>query len=252
MADSIPILEAIGVEKRYSEAVYALHSVDLEVHEGETVAVIGESGSGKTTLLRLFNRMVEPTAGQVRVAGETVETHDPIDLRRSMGYVPQQGGLIPHWTVQRNVELVPRLLGWDRDRRGRSAGETLALVGLEPDLYATRYPHQLSGGQRQRVAFARALAAGPRVILLDEPFGALDALTRLELRREFVRIQKETAMTSLLVTHDLSEAYELADRIAVMKQGRILQVAEPQELRSNPASGYVADLLALQEEGTRR
>ncbi len=245
MVDPLPVLEAIGVEKRYDNGAVALADVDLAVYSGQTVAVIGESGSGKTTLLRVFNRMVEPTSGQVRVGGKPVEGRDPIKLRRSVGYVPQHGGLMPHWTLERNVCLVPTLLGWDRQRRQERTREMLELVGLEPDDYAARYPGQLSGGQRQRVALARALAAEPEVILLDEPFGALDALTRLELRREFQRIQRQTDRTALLVTHDLDEALQLADRIAVMKEGRILQTASPEELRQAPAHPYVRQLLAM-------
>ena len=245
MAEPIPVLEAIGVAKSFPQGSVALAGVDLAVYPGETVAVIGESGSGKTTLLRIFNRMVEPTKGEVRVGGIPVAARDPIELRRGIGYVPQQGGLIPHWTVERNVALVPTLLGWESSRRRPRAREMLELVGLKPVDHAERYPHQLSGGQRQRVALARALAAEPEVILLDEPFGALDALTRLELRREFARIQQQTGLTALLVTHDLEEAFQLARRIAVMKEGRILQTATAEELQERPAHPYVQELLEL-------
>ncbi len=245
MAETVPVLEADGVDKRYSKGAVALAGVDLAVYQGETVAVIGESGSGKTTLLRVFNRMVEPSGGEARVGGVPVGGRDPIELRRGIGYVPQQGGLIPHWTVGRNVELVPRLLGWELARRRYRVREMLELVGLKPLDHAARYPHQLSGGQRQRVALARALAAEPEVVLLDEPFGALDALTRLELRREFRRIQRQAGLTALLVTHDLDEAFQLADRIAVMREGKILQTAPAEELRQRPADPYVRELLAM-------
>lgn len=244
MSRSDPILEAVEAGKTYPGGVLALDEANLEVGHGEMVALIGESGSGKTTLLRMFNRMTEPSRGAIRFCGEPVADMEPVALRRRIGYVPQQGGLIPHWTVSRNVELVPRLLGaGDSERRSR-ADTTLELVGLEPGEVGDRYPSQLSGGQRQRVALARALAADPEVVLLDEPFGALDAITRLELRGEFRRLRAETSLTALLVTHDLGEAMELADRIAVLRRGRILQTASPRELVEHPADGYVDELLS--------
>jgi osmoprotectant transport system ATP-binding protein len=240
-----PILEAVGVAKTYGDGTAALAGVDLAVEPGETVALVGESGSGKTTLLRTFNRMVEPSAGTVRVEGRPVASVDPIALRRRIGYVPQDGGLIPHWRVERNVELVPRLLGWDRDRRHARVREMLELVGLRSDTHAGRYPAELSGGQRQRVAFARALAADPHVILLDEPFGALDALTRLELHRQFLELKETLGKTAVLVTHDLAEAFRLADRIGVMRAGRLLQLGPPAELAARPADPYVEALLEM-------
>ena len=240
-----PILEATGVVKTYGDGTAALAGVDLAVRQGETVALVGESGSGKTTLLRTFNRMVEPSAGAVRIEGRSAADLDPIALRRRIGYVPQDGGLIPHWRIERNVELVPRLLGWDRDRRQSRMREMLELVGLRPDAHARRYPAELSGGQRQRVAFARALAADPPVILLDEPFGALDALTRLELHRQFLDLKKALGKTTLLVTHDLAEAFRLADRIGVMRAGRLLQLGAPAELAERPADPYVSALLEM-------
>lgn len=241
---SEPILEALDVAKTYGDGTQALAGVTLAVHPGETVALVGESGSGKTTLLRTFNRMVEPSAGTVRVEGRPVAEADPIDLRRRIGYVPQDGGLIPHWSIERNVELVPRLLGWDRDRRQTRTREMLELVGLS-DVHARRHPAELSGGQRQRIAFARALAADPPVVLLDEPFGALDALTRLELHRQFLAIKKTLGKTTVLVTHDLAEAFRLADRIGVMRNGRLLQLGPPQELADRPADPYVEALLEM-------
>ena len=236
-------LEAEGVVKTYPDGTAALAGVSLAVPPGETLALVGESGSGKTTLLRLFNRMVDPTEGEVRVEGRPVSELDPIALRRGIGYVPQDGGLIPHWRVERNVDLVPRLLGWDADRRQARVREMLELVGLSPDTHASRYPAELSGGQRQRVALARALAADPPVVLLDEPFGALDALTRLELHRQFLELRKTLGKTLVLVTHDLAEAFRLANRIAVMRGGRILQIGAPEELAERPADPYVRALL---------
>ena len=239
-----PILEAVDVAKTYGDGTAALAGVTLAVQSGETVALVGESGSGKTTLLRTFNRMIEPSAGTVRVEGKPVADLDPIALRRRTGYVPQDGGLIPHWRVERNVELVPRLLGWDRDRRKERTREMLELVGLSA-AQAGRYPAELSGGQRQRVAFARALAADPPLILLDEPFGALDALTRLELHRQFLELKSHLGKTAVLVTHDLGEAFRLADRIGVMRAGRLLQLGPPAELADRPADPYVSALLEL-------
>ena len=243
--DREPILEALEVGKTYGDGTAALAGVSLAVLPGETVALVGESGSGKTTLLRSFNRMVEPSSGTVRIEGKPAADLDPIVLRRRVGYVPQDGGLIPHWRVERNVELVPRLLGWDRDRRRQRTREMLELVGLRPDAHANRYPGELSGGQRQRVAFARAFAADPPFILLDEPFGALDALTRLELHRQFLDLKQRLGKTALLVTHDLNEAFRLADRIGVMRGGRLLQLGTPAELSERPADPYVSALLEM-------
>ena len=217
--------------------------VETIVADAETVALVGESGSGKTTLLRMFNRLEEPTAGAALVGNRDVREQDPIELRRHTGYVLQEGGLLPHWTVGRNVELVPELLGWSTDTRRRRADELLDTVGLDPALYRDRFPRALSGGQRQRVAFARALAADPGVILLDEPFGALDAITRLELQEEFLRLKTSFAKTMLIVTHDLAEAFRLADRVAVMKDGRIHQLGPGEDLLARPATDYVRSLL---------
>lgn len=244
-APNPPMLRAVGVEKLYPGGVRALTGADLEVSTGETLALVGESGSGKTTLLRTFNRTVEPDAGEVSVEMRPVAREDPIELRRRIGYVPQNGGLIPHWNVGDNVELVTRLLGWPAARRRERADEVLELVGLDPSELRDRYPRLLSGGQRQRVALARALAGEPRVVLLDEPFGALDALTRLRVRAVFQRIRSTVATTILLVTHDLDEAFELADRVAVMKDGRVLQAGRRHDLLERPAHPYVEELLAL-------
>jgi osmoprotectant transport system ATP-binding protein len=233
-------LHAEGVTKIYGETA-ALDRVTLEVLAGECVALVGESGSGKTTLLRCFNRMVEPDAGGLRVEGRDVRSSDPIALRRHIGYVQQEGGLLPHWRVQRNVALVPWLQGApDAERR---AAEALELVGLPVGSFGNRWPAQLSGGQRQRVAIARALAARPSIVLFDEPFGALDAITRADLQEIFLALRRELRITALLVTHDLHEAVFLADRIAVMRMGRIEQVAAPAELKATPASDYVRRLL---------
>jgi osmoprotectant transport system ATP-binding protein len=233
-------LRAENVTKRFGSIV-ALDRVSLSVLPAECVVLVGESGSGKTTLLRCFNRLTEPDEGTILVGGVDVAGLEPIALRRRIGYVPQDGGLLPHWRVRRNVELVPRL----RDVTGARelASKALDLVGLDPQVFGDRWPRELSGGQRQRVAVARALAAKPDLVLLDEPFGALDAITRAELQDSFRTLQKELAITAVLVTHDLREAFLLGDRITVMRQGGVEQTAAPDELRHRPASEYVRQLL---------
>ena len=234
------MLEASGVHKHHG-AVTALAGVTLRVDAGECVAIVGESGSGKTTLLRTFNRMVDPDAGTVCVQGVNVASADPIQLRRKIGYVPQDGGLLPHWNVLRNVSLVPWLTKLP-DPNGL-ASAALDLVGLDSKMFGARWPAQLSGGQRQRVAIARALAAKPAVLLLDEPFGALDAITRAEVHEAFRALRSKVSATTLLVTHDLREAAKLADRMVVLRAGRIEQDAVPHEVWNRPATPYVARLV---------
>ncbi|MFO7894306.1 MAG: ATP-binding cassette domain-containing protein [Longimicrobiales bacterium] len=233
-------LEARDVVKRYGEVV-ALDGVSLQVESGECIALVGESGSGKTTLLRCFNGMVEPDGGTVLVDGDDVADRDPIRLRRSIGYVQQEGGLLPHWTVLRNASMVPWLRGEDDARD--AAREALEMVSLPPDDYADRWPAELSGGQRQRVAIARALAGHPSILLMDEPFGALDAITRSELHDAFIELMDRIQATCVLVTHDISEAVMLADRVAVLLEGGLEQVGAPQELEEAPATEYVERLL---------
>jgi osmoprotectant transport system ATP-binding protein len=235
-----PALRAEQVSKRYG-SVLALDNVSLDVRRGESVVLVGESGSGKTTLLRCFNRLVDPDAGRILIEETNASALDPIALRRRVGYVPQDGGLLPHWRVQRNVELVPWLRGVEN--APELASEALQLVGLDPAVFAERWPRELSGGQRQRVAVARALAVKPDIILLDEPFGALDAITRVELQSTFDQVRRTLGVTSVLVTHDLHEAFDLADKVVVMRRGRIEQVATARELQEAPAGEYVRELL---------
>jgi osmoprotectant transport system ATP-binding protein len=206
-----------------------LSGVSLTVSNGETLVLLGRSGSGKTTLLRLMNAMLLPSAGQVLIQGRPTTEWDPIHLRRSMGYVIQEAGLFPHFTVAENVGLVPSLEKWDRCRTAVRVGELLYLVGLDPSEYADRRPRELSGGQRQRVGVARALAADPPILLMDEPFGALDPVTRAELQREFSALARRLGKTIVFVTHDLREALLLASRIVLLEAGRIVAVAPPQE-----------------------
>ncbi len=221
-----------------------LDRLTLAVHTGETLVLLGTSGCGKTTALKMINRLVEPTSGTVTVAGRPVMQWDPITLRRSTGYVIQDAGLFPHFSVERNVELVPRLLGWDTARRAARVTELLEMVGLDPARYRAMWPHQLSGGERQRVGVARALAADPPVLLMDEPFGALDPITRARLQKEFADLARRLARTIVFVTHDIVEAYRLGTRIALLADGRILQIGTPAEIRDNPADDFVREFVS--------
>jgi osmoprotectant transport system ATP-binding protein len=234
------VLAAERVTKRFG-GVLALDDISVALPAGGCLALVGESGSGKTTLLRCFNRLVDPDSGLVLVDGEDVAAIDPIPLRRRIGYVPQDGGLLPHWRVLRNVELVLRLNG-ERDAASR-ARDALQLVGLDPGQFAARWPRELSGGQRQRVAIARAVASEPKVLLLDEPFGALDAITRYDLQRSFAALRERLSITSVLVTHDIHEALLLATTVCVLRAGRVEQAASPSMLVSEPATDYVRTLL---------
>lgn len=236
-------LETHQVSKQFPDGTYGLQNIEWGVQEGETMALIGESGSGKTTLLRLLNRLVEPTAGTVFIQGKPSSSQDPIQLRRHLGYVPQDGGLFPHWTIRQNVCLVPQLLGWTPKQQLEQFDTLLPLLNLDPVQIAERYPIELSGGQRQRVAVARALAADPPIVLLDEPFGALDPLTRHDLQDQFLSLKSRLQKTMVLVTHDMSEAFRLGDRITILKEGRIHQVGTPQELLNSPATSYVHSLI---------
>jgi len=228
-------------------SVVALDDVSVDVPAGRAVALVGESGSGKTTLLRCFNRLVEPLHGEVRVSDQDVRAQPAVVLRREIGYVQQHGGLLPHWRVLRNVALVPVLRGMtDAVDAARSA---LELVGLPVSDFGNRFPHELSGGQRQRVALARSIAARPGVILLDEPFGALDAISRAELQESFDAMRRDLSVTTLLVTHDLAEAGRLADEVVVMRAGRIEQQGTMRTLITAPATDYVARLIERARAG---
>ena len=228
----------------------AVDGVSLHVAPGQSVALVGESGAGKTTLLRCFNRMVVPTAGEVRVDGEELSRRSLVELRRRIGYVPQHGGLLPHWTVLRNVALVPGLLALaDADQ---AAMRALQMVGLPAEQLGHRFPHELSGGQRQRAALARAVAARPGVLLMDEPFGALDAISRSEVQAAFAELRAELGITTLLVTHDLLEADFLADEIVVMRAGGVEQRGTLDAMLESPATPYVSELLDRALAGARR
>ncbi len=231
------------VRKEYPGQV-AVADLSLEVAEHELLVLVGASGCGKSTTLRMANRLVEPTSGRIEVAGVDVTRSDPVTLRRRIGYVIQGVGLFPHRTVEQNVATVPRLLGWSRARTAGRVTELLDLVGLDADTYARRYPHELSGGQQQRVGVARALAADPPVLLMDEPFGAVDPVGRRRLQEEFLALQRHLGTTVIMVTHDIDEAVRMADRVAVLSTGaRLEQLAPPLEVVAQPASAAVADLV---------
>ena len=229
-----PFVEFVRAEFRLSGGRTILDGLSLAVDEGETVALIGRSGSGKTTALKLVNALLVPTAGEVRVGGRATREWDPIRLRRRTGYVIQDVGLFPHFTVARNVGLVPALEGWIPERIRARVAELLELVGLPAAEFAERYPHELSGGQRQRVGVARALAADPPLLLLDEPFGALDPITRTELQREFRALQARLRKTAVFVTHDMREAALVGDRIALLAEGALVAVGTPAGLQASP------------------
>jgi osmoprotectant transport system ATP-binding protein len=245
------MIDLIEVSKRYGDA-WAVRGATLRIASGELIAVLGESGSGKTTLVKMINRLIDADEGEVRIDGRKVSTTDGVSLRRTIGYVIQQVGLLPHKTVGDNVATVPRLLRWPVDQIRERVDELLALVGLAPAEYRDRFPDQLSGGQRQRVGVARALAARPRVLLLDEPFGALDPITRVALQGELRRIHKELSLTTVMVTHDMVEALTLADRIAVMYRSELRQVGTPHELMTKPADDYVAKLMGMVRHQTEQ
>jgi osmoprotectant transport system ATP-binding protein len=236
--------ELADVSKRFPSGPAALDHFSLSVPAGQILVLLGTSGAGKTTALKTVNRLVRADGGRVTVLGRDVEAWDPIALRRSIGYVIQEVGLLPHLTVAANVAIVPRLLGWDEERQRLRARELLALVGLEPDRFGPALPRQLSGGERQRAGLARALGADPPLLLMDEPFGALDPLTRRRLQDEFKALQRRLGKTVLLVTHDVPEALRLGDRVAVMHAGRVVQEGTAAEIRDRPETGFVREFLA--------
>ncbi|MGW1892054.1 ABC transporter ATP-binding protein [Streptomyces sp. NPDC002004] len=239
------------VTKRYADGTTAVDDLSFEVAEGELVTLVGPSGCGKTTTMKMVNRLIEPSAGRILLDGEDIAGVDPVQLRRRIGYVIQQVGLFPHRTVLDNTATVPHLLGWKRTKARERAAELLDLVGLDPAVHGDRYPDQLSGGQRQRVGVARALAADPPVLLMDEPFGAVDPVVRERLQTEFLRLQQAVRKTVLFVTHDIEEAVRLGDRIAVYGQGRIEQFDTPSTVLGAPATDYVADFVGA-DRGLKR
>ncbi|MFF4100192.1 ABC transporter ATP-binding protein [Streptomyces sp. NPDC001903] len=239
------------VTKRYPDGTTAVEDLSFEVAEGELVTLVGPSGCGKTTTMKMVNRLIEPTSGRILLGGEDIASADPVELRRRIGYVIQQVGLFPHKTVLENTATVPQLIGTPKAKARARAAELLELVGLDPAVYGGRYPEQLSGGQRQRVGVARALAADPPVLLMDEPFGAVDPVVRERLQNEFLALQRTVRKTILLVTHDLEEAIRLGDRIAVYGSGTIEQFARPAAVLGAPATEYVASFVGA-DRGLKR
>jgi len=245
------LIKLIDVSKTYSEAAApSVRALSFEIGNCEFLVLIGPSGCGKTTTLKMINRLEDPTTGRIEIAG--LSASDPVILRRHIGYVFQEAGLFPHMTVAENVAITPRLLGWPKGEITARVSELLALVRLADSDFASRLPGELSGGQRQRVALARALAARPGIMLLDEPFGALDPLTRDEIAEDYRRIHETLGLTTVMVTHDMTEALLLADRIGVMRQGRLVQIGPPQQLLEAPADDFVAAMVDTPKRRARR
>jgi osmoprotectant transport system ATP-binding protein len=245
------VIQFDNVSKAYGDR-HAVIDLNLSVGQGEFVVLIGPSGSGKSTTLRMINRLVEHDRGRIRFAGREIRDFTPEDLRRRMGYAIQSVGLFPHWTVEKNIGTVPRLLAWPKNKIGARVHELLELLQLPPSEFAKRYPHELSGGQQQRVGVARALAADPEILLMDEPFGALDPVTRILLQRELKRIHALASKTIVMVTHDIDEALFLADRVVLFKDGRLVQDGSPLDILSHPANDFVVDFLGRAELGIKR
>ena len=240
------------VSKRYPDGSTAVDALDLDIQAGELCVLVGPSGCGKTTTMKMINRVIEPTSGRIFLGDEDVTKVDPVQLRRRIGYVIQQVGLFPHQNIRANVATVPRLLGWDKSKTAARTDELLELVGLPPKTFGNRYPHQLSGGQRQRVGVARALAADPVVLLMDEPFSAVDPIVRERLQTEFLRLQEAVRKTIVFVTHDIEEAVRLGDRIAVLSEGaKLEQYDTPADLLGSPANDFVADFVGS-DRGLKR
>ncbi|HVE50239.1 MAG TPA: ABC transporter ATP-binding protein [Casimicrobiaceae bacterium] len=234
------MIEIVDLSKQFPGAAHpAVDHLTLTIPEGEVCVLIGPSGCGKTTTMRIVNRMIDPDAGRVTVAGRDIMTVDPVELRRSIGYVIQQIGLFPHWSIAENIATVPRLLGWDAQRVDARVDELLGLVGMSPSVFRDRFPRQLSGGQKQRIGVARALAADPPVMLMDEPFGAIDPITRGRLQDEFLRILRDLKKTIVFVTHDIDEAIRMGDRIAILDEGALVQYDTPERILAAPATPFV-------------
>lgn len=233
------MIELKNVSKTYDNVTQVVDHLDINIYKGEFIVLIGESGCGKTTTMKMINRLIDATQGQILVDGQDIKKMNPIDVRRRIGYVIQRVGLFPHMTVGENIEIIPKLMNWDKDKRRARAIELLNLVDLPGDEYYFRYPQELSGGQQQRIGVARALATNPDIILMDEPFSALDPITREQLQNELLKLQEELHKTIIFVTHDMDEALKLGDKIAVMKDGKILQYDTPENILKYPKDEYV-------------
>lgn len=237
------MLKFENVSKVYGDGFQAVKSVNFDIQQGEFLVLIGPSGSGKSTTMRMINKMEPHTSGTISINGKDINSYNPSELRRNIGYVIQQIGLFPHYTIEKNIAIVPQLKGWNPKEVKARVNELLDLVGLNPDMYATRYPKELSGGQQQRVGIARALAGNPDIILMDEPFSALDPLTRDQLQTEVSALHKKLNKTFVFVTHDMDEALKMGDRIAIMKDGKLLQLDTPEKLLHEPAHGFVEEFI---------
>jgi osmoprotectant transport system ATP-binding protein len=252
MGDAPAMIQLQDLAKRYPDGTTAVHDLSLEMPLGEVTMLVGPSGCGKTTTLKMINRLIEPTSGRIILDGTDVTHVDPVKLRRDIGYVIQNVGLFPHRTIAQNIATVPGLVGWNKKRTAARVDELLELVGLDPKTFAKRYPSQLSGGQRQRIGVARALAVDPKVLLMDEPFSAIDPIARDRLQGEFLRLQAEVRKTIVFVTHDVEEAVRVGDHIAVLSQGGHLeQFADPATLLGSPANAFVADFVGA-DRGLKR
>ncbi|TRM10590.1 ABC transporter ATP-binding protein [Lentibacillus cibarius] len=237
------MIEVENVTKTYDGETYAVNDVSFHVPEGDTVVLLGPSGCGKTTLLRMVNRLVSITGGMISVNNQDIQTQDKIQLRRNIGYVIQSNALFPNMTIEENIVVVPDMLGWSKTEKHKRYRELMELTSLDPDYYQKRYPHELSGGQQQRIGIARALAANPPVMLMDEPFGALDPILRTHIQDEFLRIQSEIKKTILFVSHDIDEAIKMGDKVAIFKEGQLMQYDTPSEILTHPNSSFVADFV---------
>lgn len=237
------MLKFENVSKVYGDGFQAVKSVNFDIQQGEFLVLIGPSGSGKSTTMKMINKMEPHTSGTISINGKDINSYNPSELRRNIGYVIQQIGLFPHYTIEKNIAIVPQLKGWNPKEVKARVNELLDLVGLDPDIFATRYPKELSGGQQQRVGIARALAGNPDIILMDEPFSALDPLTRDQLQEEVSALHKKLNKTFVFVTHDMDEALKMGDRIAIMKDGKLLQLDTPEKLLHEPAHGFVEEFI---------
>ncbi|QPC48369.1 ABC transporter ATP-binding protein [Mangrovibacillus cuniculi] len=243
------MIEFKQVTKQFQDGTIGVDNLSLKIEKGEFVSLIGPSGCGKTTTMKMINRLIEPTSGDIFIEGNSILKQSPVELRRSIGYVIQQIGLLPHMTVEENVAIVPKLLGWEKQKIKSKTEELMDLVGLDPNVYRYKYPLELSGGQQQRIGVIRALAAEPPIILMDEPFSALDPITREKLQDELKIIQKEIQKTVVFVTHDMDEALKMSDKLAILHKGQLVQLGTPEDITTNPETSFVKSFIGNRQTG---